>query len=79
MTNFSNLAAAHPTTLHLHADGLPLSEKALRAAGDAGRIPSVRCGNKRLYLYENVLSYIREGDVLEPEPEETGRIRQIRA
>lgn len=76
---FDNPASAHTTYLHLIADGISYSEKALRAAGKAGKIPSIGCGNKRLYWYENVLRYIREGEVLEAEPESTGKIRPLRA
>lgn len=75
---FGNPASAHTTWLHLAADGVSFSERALRAAGRAGRIRSIGCGNKRLYWYENVLSYLREGDVQEPEPGETGKIRPLR-
>lgn len=76
---FENPASAHPTRLHLAADGITFSERALRAAGKAGKLPSIGCGNKRLFWYANVIEYIRRGDAAESDLDETGKIRPLRA
>lgn len=76
---FANPACAHTTFLHLRADGVTLPESVLRAAGAAGKIPSIGCGRKRLFWYANVLRYIEQGDTQESNLNEYGKVRPIRA
>ncbi len=76
---FNQIGSIHYTTLHLHADGIPYAEYALRANVKSGTIPATMCGRKALLLYENVLRFLREGNNQPDRPVEVGKIRPIRA
>lgn len=61
----SDLATIRATAARLKAEGLPVAEYALRCWVKSGAIPSVKCGQKALLFYPNVLSYLRSNSANE--------------
>lgn len=57
------------------AEGIPLSEKALRRFVKSGEIPSIQTGKKALLFFPNVRRFIEEGT--ETKEPEQGKIRRI--
>ena len=51
----------HEIYRRLQEEGYRIGESALRAWVKEGLIPSIRCGNKALVLYEDVLAFITNG------------------
>lgn len=63
----------------LKADGLPISEYALRGFVKAGKIPARRIGAKALLFYPNIVAFLQcadGGDNL-PAPAVAGGIRWV--
>ena len=59
----SDLATIRATAARLKEEGMPVAEYALRCWVKSGVIPSVKCGQKALLFYPNVISYLRSNSV----------------
>ena len=68
-----------PQTLeHLRADGIYISENALRTWVKTGNIPASYCGRRAYLWYPNVLAFLREGTAPAVAPPKTANgIRRI--
>ena len=64
----SNMLTIRQVVERLKADGLPLSEYALRLLVKRGAIPVRYAGQKALIYYPNVISYIQCSDGCDNRP-----------
>ncbi len=62
MKQIYNLASIHNTAQRCKNEGMPISEKAIRIFVKNGKIPAIKSGTKALILWENVLTFIKEGN-----------------
>ena len=56
----TDLLTPRQTVVRLKADGLPVSEYALRSWLRTKQIPAARIGKRALLYYPNVLQFIRQ-------------------
>ena len=69
----SNVLTILQVLERLKADGLPLSEYALRLMVKRGAIPVRYAGKKALIYYPNVISYIQCADGCDNRPVASGK------
>lgn len=69
----SNMLTIRQVVERLKADGLPLSEYALRLLVKRGAIPVRYAGQKALIYYPNVISYIQCSDGCDNRPVASGK------
>lgn len=77
-TEMSTIPKTHE---RLHADGYPISMRALRIWVQNGDIPSVVCGNRPYVWYPNVIEFLQKGNsavhTVEPPVAEVCGIRKV--
>lgn len=71
-----DLASIHATAARCKAEGIPLSETAIRRFVKCGQLPAVRIGAKALLYWPNVTRFVQEGNTTPIEAPQ-GAIRQI--
>ena len=69
----TNMLTIRQVVDRLKADGLPLSEYALRLLVKRGAIPVRYAGQKALIYYPNVISYIQCSDGCDNRPVASGK------
>lgn len=69
----SNMLTIRQVVERLKADGLPLSEYALRLLVKRGKVPVRYAGQKALIYYPNVISYIQCSDGCDNRPVASGK------
>ena len=76
----SNMVTIRQAVSRLKADGLPLTEYALRMMVKRGAVPVRYVGQKALLYYPNLISYLRCEDGCDnmPDTEERGAICRSR-
>lgn len=61
------IASVHGTALRLKAEGIGISEHALRAWVDAGKLPCVQAGRNRLINWNTLMKFL-EGQKIDNTP-----------
>ena len=74
----SNLLSIHETAARAKAEGLPLSEKAIRKFVKSGELPAVQTGKKALIFFPNVIEFVKSGNNQQEQTEQIGKIRPLR-
>ena len=65
---YTQLASIHQTWLRAKAEGLGISEKALRSWTDEGKLAFVPSGNRRLIYWPNLMAFIEQGQKYDTAP-----------
>jgi hypothetical protein len=74
----SDMATIRATAARLKAEGMPVAEYSIRQWVKTGEVPSVKCGQKSLLYYPNVLDYLKSGEqVSTSHPTQVGGIRKV--
>lgn len=76
-TEGSAILSIRGVVARLRADGLPISERAIRNWVRSGELPCRFSGEKALLFYPNVLEYLHSGEEHSVKNDSAGAIRRV--
>ncbi len=74
-----DLLSIHDSAERCKAEGLPLSEKAIRRFVKNGDLAAVQTGKKAMVFFPNIIELIKRGNNHHVQSESVGSIRPVRA
>ena len=77
-SKYHDVCTVHEMAERLKAENMPIAEYTIRRLVKTGQLPSVKVGQKTLITYHNMLSFIQNGNFVEPYPSVKGKIRPVK-